>query len=345
MAAGVLACPAGAAELTFDFTRFQPNEPPPDFRSTVSGAGKPGNWRVLLEEEPASTLAPADLSGKLVSKKAVVAQLDRDPTDEHFPLLVYEPETFADFKLTTKFKTVGGAREQMAGVAFRIQNETNFYVVRASSLGNTFRFYKVVNGERSPPIGPEVVIPKGVWHELTVECQGNQIRCLLNGQEMFPAAIDNSFAFGKIGLWTKSDSVSYFTDLKINFTPRERPVQKVVADLLKRYPRLRGLRVYGAPDAADPIRVIASDKAVDLGAAAQKTELEVIARNTPFAGREGKLQLVTLPLHDHNGEPIAAVRFALEPFPGQTDDNAVARAMPMLRQMEARLGTRKDLFE
>ena len=117
----------------------------------------------------------------------MLAQLAQDPADEHFPLLIYEGETIGDFTLTTRFKTVKGVVEQMAGIAFRIQNETNYYVVRASSLGNTFRFYKVLNGQRGPLVGPEVPIPSGVWHELTVECKGNAIRCLLNGKELITA--------------------------------------------------------------------------------------------------------------------------------------------------------------
>ncbi len=91
----------------------------------------------------------------------------------------------------------------MAGIAFRIQDENNFYVLRASALGNSFRFYKVVQGERSAPIGPQINIPGGAWHEMTVVCKGNQIRCSLNGKELIPALTDNSFPAGKIGFWTK----------------------------------------------------------------------------------------------------------------------------------------------
>ena len=142
---GVLAGPAGAAELAFDFGRFAPNEPPPGFRSTLTGQGRLGDWRILLEGE-ASSLAPTNTPNRVETKQAVLAQLDRDPTDERFPLLIYEQEVFEDFTLTTRFKTVSGTAEQMAGVAFRIQDEKKFYVVRASSLGNNIRFYKVVSG-------------------------------------------------------------------------------------------------------------------------------------------------------------------------------------------------------
>ena len=85
-----------------------------------------------------------------VARKPVLAQLAQDPTDEHFPLLIYEGGSIDDFTLTTRFKTVKGVEERMAGIAFRIQNATNYYVVRASSLGNNLRFYKVLNGQRGP---------------------------------------------------------------------------------------------------------------------------------------------------------------------------------------------------
>ena len=76
------------------------------------------------------------------AKKSVVAQLARDTTDNHYPMLVLGDERYGDFTFTTRFKMVDGDTEQMAGVAFRIQDENNFYVVRANVLGSTFYFYK-----------------------------------------------------------------------------------------------------------------------------------------------------------------------------------------------------------
>jgi hypothetical protein len=279
------------------------------------------------------------------TKQAVLAQLDRDPTDERFPLLIYEQEVFEDFTLTTRFKTVSGTAEQMAGVAFRIQDETNYYVLRASSLGSTFRFYKFVNGQRSAPIGPEVAIRAGVWHELKVECQANQIKCCLNGQQMFPTATDNSFAAGRIGFWTKSDSVSYFAGVRVTYTPRERPAQAVIRATLEKYPRLLGLRIYAVRKPGEAPSVIASSDVHDLGQPAKDAEQDVLARGTIYYGKQDKGVLVTLPLHDRNGDPMAAVRVALRSFPGQTEQNAVARAAPIVKQMESRLHSAKELFE
>ena len=244
LALALLTLPVTAAERKFDFSEVREDQLPPGFRSTVTGQGKPGDWRVIMDQVP-SLLQPLTTGAQGVAKKAVLAQLAQDAVEEHFPVLIYEGEAIDDFTLTTRFKTVKGVMEQMAGIAFRIQNETNYYVVRASSLGNTFRFYKVLNGERGPLVGPEVAIPSGVWHELAVECKGNQIRCLLNGNELITATDKvNPFTSGKIGFWTKSDSVSYFADTRLVYTPHEAPAQALVRDVLKKYPRLLGLQIF-----------------------------------------------------------------------------------------------------
>src|SRR5439155_14434291 len=211
-----------------DFSQLPLNETPPGFRSALSGQGRLAEWKIIEDEVPPA-IVPLSSKAPAVSKRAVLAQLSRDTTDEHFPLLIFEEETFGDFTLTTRVKTVDGAAEQMAGVAFRIQDERNYFVARVSSLGNSFRVYKVINGERAPPISKEIAIPKKVWLELTIECNGNEIRCLLNGEQLVPTIkTDNSFLEGKVGFWTKSDSVSYFADTKIVYTPRETLATRVV---------------------------------------------------------------------------------------------------------------------
>jgi hypothetical protein len=50
-------------------------------------------------------------------------------------------------------------------------------------------------------------------------------------------------------------------------------------------------------------------------------------------------------LHDRNGEIAAAVRVILQSFPGQTEKNAVARAQPIVKEMENRVRTAKDLLQ
>ncbi len=343
----VLALPAIAAERKFDFGEFHENQTPTGFRSAVTGKGKTGEWKVILEEV-APLLPPLTPQGPstTITKHSVLAQLAQDPTDEHFALLIYEDEKFGDFTLKTQFKTVRGVIEQMAGMAFRVQNESNYYVVRASSLGNTFRFYKVLDGQRGPPVGPDVPIPSGTWQQLTIECKGNQIRCLLNGQELISLSDKaNAFTSGKIGFWTKSDSVSYFGDTSIVYVPFEGSAQKIVREVLHKYPRLLGLKIYVPGKDAEKPRVIASGDERELGQSGAKTEQEVIGRGETYFGKENDVISVIMPLRDRNGDAMAAVRVVMKSFPGQTEENAVLRAAPIVKEIQARAQALDDLLD
>jgi hypothetical protein len=334
-----LAVSAQAADLYFDFGSSNALS---GFHSTVTGEGQPGLWRVLEDDVPGSI--PKLLPDAPVPKKSVLAQLSRDITDEHYPILVYTNETFGDFTFSTRLKCVSGRIEQMAGLVFRYQDEKNYYYVRASAKGSTFRFFKMVNGERSAPIGPEIEIPAGVWHTLSVECKGNKIRTLFNGQPIIPELTDNSFGFGRIGFWTKSDSVSYFTDAQVTYNPREPFVKALLRDIHQKYPRVQALRVYGKTPENPAMRVMASTDNSELGQPGSEVEDQIFEMDTPFFGKLKSGVVVTLPVHDRNGEVIAALRVEMKSFFGQTEDNALARAMPIVKDMERRIVEARDLF-
>ncbi|MDW8309151.1 MAG: DUF1080 domain-containing protein [Verrucomicrobiales bacterium] len=334
---------AGAAERVFDFQEAPLNQPPPGFHSLLAGEGTPGDWRVILDEVP-PLLPPLSDKAPVVTKRPVLAQLSRDRTDERFPLLVFEEETFGDFTLTTRFKLVGGEVEQMAGIAFRLQDARNFYVIRASGLGRNLRFYKVVNGERSVPIGPQLDVPTNVWHELKIECKGNQIRCWFNGREAIPTLGDNTFSSGKIAFWTKSDSVSYFADTRLVYTPREPLAQTLVREMKAKYPRLRGLQIYTLDAQGEP-RVVASTDQQERGEPGGLSEKGAITEGNIYYGKGRKTVTVVMPLRDRNGEPIAAARLTMERFTGQTEQNALARAMPIVKAMQARVRTLEELTQ
>jgi hypothetical protein len=204
---------------------------------------------------------------------------------------------------------------------------------------------KVVSGQRSSPIGPEIPIPAGVWHDLAVECKANQINCFLDGKQAIPTLTDNSFATGHVGFWTKSDSVSYFADAHLEFTPRVPFIQKLIQQTREQFPRVLALKVYAKTPENPALRIVASTDDFDLGIPASETEPKVIEKDSPFFGKlDFNSVVVTMPLHDRNGETIAALRVELKSFFGETEKNAVARAMPIARQMEKGIVEAKDLF-
>jgi hypothetical protein len=352
MAAVVLlsAWMARGAERVFDFRDDKTNQSPQGFRSTLAGAGAPGEWKVILEDAP-SLMAPVTPLARPLGKRPVLAQLARDKTDEHFPLLVYEDELYGDFTLSTRVKMVDGEAEQMAGIAFRIQDERNYYYVRASALGGTFGLFKVLRGQRvEPPLLKSLPITKGAWHDITVECKGTVVRASLDGQPIL-SYDDRSEGFmdGKIGFWTKSDSVSYFADTTLTYKPKETLAQGLVKEALTKYPRLLGLKIYAggteSGTAAGEMRVVGSMDPQELGQPAPAEAAEVLSKRGYFYGKASGKVMLTLPLHDNSGEKVAAVRVVMRGFPGQTEKNAVARAMPVVHGMESRIQTLKDLIQ
>lgn len=342
----LLAATAGAAERerVFDFAALTTGQTPSNSLSTVTGAGAPGRWEIVADEAETAFPSVTGLSGAS-ARRNVLAQLSRDATDERFPLLILGNEVYDDFTFTARVKMVAGQAERMAGLAFRIQDERNYYVVRASALGNTFRFYKFVDGVRSEPIGPEIAIASGVWHELSVECRANRIRCRLNGREVIPELTDNSFLKGRAGLWTKSDSVSYFTDVRIGYRPRVTRAEQMVTDAMTRYSRLLGVHLYGRDGPGQPLRRLAGQGDFGTKEEPGKVETDVIEQGTVYHGKVDGKAVVTLPLRDRNGDPIAAVRVISRSFRGQTEANAIAISMPVVELMKGRALSYQDLVD
>jgi len=334
-----------ASEKVFDFSRFKLNEPPEGFRSVLTGSGKPGDWRIVLDRVPSGLPA---LPGRppAYAEQSVLAQLSRERVDERFPMLLFEGETFDDFSLQTQFKLVGGVDEQMAGIAFRVQDEKNYYYIRASGLGDTFSFFRVANGQLASPVSSKYTFETNVWYNLKIESRGNEFRASINGKELLLVIIREApLPAGKLGFWTKSDSVSYFGQTRIHYTPHQILAQQLIDESLKKFPRLQGLKIFAALGGRTDPEVIAGTNPAEIGRPGQAVEKDVIARSAIYYGKEEDSVLVTMPLHDANGETVGAVKVIMKSFPGQTEKNAIARALPIVKGIEARVQKAADLVQ
>ncbi len=338
----LLAWPVCGAEIHFNFSDYADGATPTNFMAVLAGDGQPGVWKIAQADVP-PLLAPLTDKAPDVARHGVLAQTSADPTDEHFPMLVFTGERFRNFNFTTRFKIVSGVAEQMSGVVFRYQNSSNYYVVRASALGKNVRFYKVVDGVRSDPIGPDVAVTAGVWHSLGVQCEGIQITVSYDGKPVMPALGDNSFTEGLVGFRTKSDTVSYFTDAMVDYTPIVPNAQLIVNDIIEKQPRILALRIY-TTQADGATHVVASKDTAEIGKAGTDAEDNAIKDGTVSFVREKGAVAMTLPLHDRNGDFIAAVRVRLKSFLGETQANALTRARLIVEQMQKQVASDKDLL-
>jgi Domain of Unknown Function (DUF1080) len=338
-----LVFPAAGAEIQINFGNTEYQGLTNDFQGALAGGGRPGNWQIVMDDVP-SAFAPISSNAPAMNHIPVLAQLDTDPTDERFPLLIYDKETFKDFAIKTQFKIVSGVVEQMAGIVFRFQNESNFYVVRVSALGHNLRFYKVVNGERGNLVGPSLDVSTGDWHSLAVQCEGNRIICWLDGNLVMPPLQDDTFTSGKIGFWTKSDSLTHFGDTSITYTPVVPMAQLLIQNILQQQPRILGLRIYTLEGNGMP-HIIASKDKSEIGRAGTDAEKNAIENGSVSFGRGKGTCAVTMPLNDRNGDPIAAVRVQWKTFPGETQDTAVGRARALVQLIQAQILSSQDLTQ
>lgn len=132
-----------------------------------------------------------------------------------YPALSLSDKIYGDMTVATRFKAISGDIDRAAGIIFRIQNKDNYYILRANALEDNINIYKYVGGWRSAIQESSAKVPSGRWQELRVEVKGNHIRGFLNGKQVVETT-DNTFKTGKIGLWTKTDSVTCFDDVRVN---------------------------------------------------------------------------------------------------------------------------------
>lgn len=134
--------------------------------------------------------------------------------DATFPAMTLSDGVYSDVVVSAHFKSISGKEDRAAGIIFRVQDKDNYYILRANALENNVNIYKYLKGRRQTMEEGEAKVATGQWQELRVEAIGNHIRGFLDGR-LVVQADDHTFGAGKIGLWTKADSVSCFDNVEL----------------------------------------------------------------------------------------------------------------------------------
>jgi hypothetical protein len=199
-----------AARRVIDFESDKVEQAPGGFSFALTGSGRPGVWVVRKDDA-----AP--------ERGNVLAQIDADRTSYRFPVAVFNDVTAADVDISIRFRPVSGSGDQAAGIVWRYQDANNYYIVRANALEGNVVLYKVEKGKRTDlPLkgsgrtyGKKASVPKNAWSQLGVTVRGPLFTVSLNGQGLYEVEDTTFTAPGKVGVWTKADSVTYFDDLTV----------------------------------------------------------------------------------------------------------------------------------
>jgi hypothetical protein len=172
---------------------------PPGFTSGRTGSGREGKWIVRAEAD-----AP--------SGPNVLAQTDDDPTDNRFPMLWVDSPVLDDVAVWVKCKPVSGKVDRACGLVCRLKDANNYYLTRANALENNVRFYVVENGTRKQLASWSGKVTSDQWHSLQMICHKQLFTISFDKEQVIRHVDKTSLAPGKVGLWTKADSVTYFDD-------------------------------------------------------------------------------------------------------------------------------------
>ena len=186
-----LALPAGAREERFDFETAGVER-----WTTVAGrwavedmAGAPSGGRVLVQRE----------------------------TRNEFNVVVAPPGPYTAVDVSVKLQPIAGKEDASGGIVFRFA-DGRYYVVRANALEGNFRLYVYERGRRQLA-SARITPPRlGAWHDLRVIAMGDRMQAWLDGTRLLEHR-DARFAAGRVGLWTKADSITAFDDLSIRGVP------------------------------------------------------------------------------------------------------------------------------
>ena len=110
---------------------------------------------------------------------------------------------------------LSGRVDQACGLVARYVDENNYLVTRANALENNVRLYTVKDGRRDELASFDATVSPAVWHEYGFDLRGEQLQVFWDGKRVLDHRDSTFTGAGLAGVWTKSDSVTYFDDLVV----------------------------------------------------------------------------------------------------------------------------------
>jgi 3-keto-disaccharide hydrolase len=150
-----------------------------------------------------------EMAGAPSGKKVLVQRA----TKNEFNVIVAPGGPYGDVEVSMKFKPVAGREDASAGIVFRF-TVGKYYVVRANALEDNFRLYSYDRGRRQLATAAVKAPALGQWHTVRLVAVGEHMQAWLD-DKLYLDHRDPRFKSGRVGLWTKADSVTAFDDLHV----------------------------------------------------------------------------------------------------------------------------------
>jgi hypothetical protein len=190
---------AGSLDRTWSFDADALDKPPAGFYFDTTNDRPDGAWRVVQD-----------------GMARVLAQTDKRTDERRLALAVVNGVELRHVRLSAKIKIVGGIEEQAGGIVWRYRNSENYLVASIDSKEKHVRLYRVVDGNRVRFGGEGLKrLELNRWYTLRIEHRGARIKVYVDEEMLFDERDRHFTRAGRIGLWTKADSVVHFDDLRV----------------------------------------------------------------------------------------------------------------------------------
>ena len=193
MLATTMAASFALAE-TVNFDNFSTGAAPAGWTATKTGTGQE-KWTVEKDDT-----AP--------SKPNVLKQSGQAT----FPICLKDDTNLQDGFVEVKFKPISGNEDQAGGLIWRAKDAKNYYIARANALEDNVTIYHTINGRRTEKKRVNIKVASNQWHTFRVDFQGNHFTVTYDGKKALEWEDSTFQDTGKVGVWTKADSVTLFDD-------------------------------------------------------------------------------------------------------------------------------------
>jgi hypothetical protein len=136
----------------------------------------------------------------------------------YFPYAVAKDiPDFQNGEISIRFKIVAGQLDQCAGILFNLKSNGDYLAVRFNGMEDNVVLWTFNKGTRKfvKRGSPNVPLARNQWHTLQISVHGTNLQASLNGQHLLDFELPEPVS-GRIGVWSKTDSVSYFDDYTVS---------------------------------------------------------------------------------------------------------------------------------
>jgi hypothetical protein len=135
----------------------------------------------------------------------------------YFPYAVAPAiDNFTGGEISMRFQLLDGALDQCAGILFNLKPNGDYLAVRFNGKEDNLVLWTFNKGVRK-------FVRKGVedmplkmreWHSMKIAVHGTRLEGWLNGKRLLEYTLPEAVS-GKVGVWSKTDSVAYFDDFTV----------------------------------------------------------------------------------------------------------------------------------